>query len=65
LEFRRETIINDILLYSFAFQTTLTLLYGMDEASRYDGLQGDIGDTMFTRLLRLQLSLQVRCRLVI
>jgi hypothetical protein len=51
LEFGRETIINDILLYSFAFQTTLTLPYGMDEASRYDGVQGDIGDTMFTRLL--------------
>lgn len=51
LEFGRQTIINDILLYSFAFQTTLTLPYGMDEASRYYVLDGDVADSMFGRLL--------------
>ncbi|MGB0983783.1 MAG: hypothetical protein ACPG19_07060, partial [Saprospiraceae bacterium] len=51
LEFGRETVINDILLYSFAFQSSFALPYGMDEESKYAWLQSEIPDTMFGRLL--------------
>jgi hypothetical protein len=50
LEFGRETIINDVLLYSFAFQTSLVLPYGMDADSKFSGFETLSANTMFERL---------------